>query len=156
MKGDVKLIRTLNGLLADELTAINQYMVHSEMAENWGYGRLKKLVFARSITEMKHAERLIERILFLEGTPTVSKLNKITIGADVPKQLANDLAAELMAVKSYNAAIKLACDVGDNATKELLESILQDEDGHVDEIEEKQDQIKQMGLPNFLSTQVGE
>lgn len=156
MKGNAKLIQALNGLLADELTAINQYMVHSEMAENWGYGRLKKLVFARSITEMKHAEHLIERILFLEGQPTVSNLNKIAIGADVPKQLANDLAAELGAVKRYNAAIKLATEVGDNATKELLEHILKDEDGHVDEIEEKQDQISQMGLQNFLSTQVGE
>jgi len=156
MKGNPKLIKVLNGLLADELTAINQYMVHSEMAENWGYGRLKKLVFSRSITEMKHAERLIERILFLEGTPVVSQLNKIMIGADVPKQLANDLAAELDAIKRYNAAIKLATEVDDNATKELLEGILKDEDGHVDEIEEKQDQIAQMGLPIFLTTQAGE
>ena len=156
MKGNEKLIRALNGLLADELTAINQYMVHSEMAENWGYGKMHKLVQARAITEMKHAERLIERILFLEGQPTVSTLKKITIGSDIPKQLANDLASELGAVKSYNAAIKLACEVSDNATKELLEHILKDEDGHVDEIEEKQDQIGQMGLQNFLSTQVGE
>jgi bacterioferritin len=156
MKGNEKLIKALNGLLADELTAINQYMVHSEMAENWGYGRMHKLVQARAITEMKHAERLIERILFLEGQPTVSTLNKITIGADIPKQLANDLGAELGAVKRYNAAIKLAVEVSDNATKELLDDILQDEDGHVDEIEEKQDQIAQMGLQNFLSTQVGE
>jgi bacterioferritin len=156
MKGNEKLIRALNGLLADELTAINQYMVHSEMAENWGYGKMHKLVQARAITEMKHAERLIERILFLEGQPTVSTLKKITIGSDIPKQLANDLASEMGAVKSYNAAIKLACEVGDNATKELLDHILRDEDAHVDEIEEKQDQIGQMGLQNFLSTQVGE
>lgn len=156
MKGNEKLIRALNGLLADELTAINQYMVHAEMAENWGYGKLKKLVYARAITEMKHAERLIERILFLEGRPTVDNLKKIMIGADIPKQLVNDLAAEMGAVKSYNAAIKLATEVGDNATKEVLEHILKDEDGHVDEIEEKQDQIGQMGLQNFLANQVGE
>jgi bacterioferritin len=156
MKGNEKLIRALNGLLTDELTAINQYMVHAEMAENWGYGRLRKLVLARSITEMKHAEHLIERILFLEGLPVVSNLKKITIGADVPKQLASDLTAELSAVKSYNAAIKLATEVGDNATKEMLEHILQDEDGHVDQIEEKQDQIGQMGLQNFLANQAGE
>lgn len=156
MKGNEKLIRALNGLLAEELTAINQYMVHSEMAESWGYGRLKKLVYARSITEMKHAERLIERILFLEGQPTVSTLKKIMIGTDVPKQLANDLAAEMGAVKSYNAAIKLAMEVGDNVTKQLLEDILKDEDDHIDEIEEKQDQIAQMSLQIFLANQVGE
>ena len=156
MKGNNKLIAALNGLLADELTAINQYMVHGEMAENWGYGKLKKLVRERAITEMKHAEKLIERILFLEGIPIVSELNKINIGIDVPKQLGNDLAAEMSAVKNYNSAIKLAADVLDNATKELLDSILNDEDGHVNAIEEKQDQIKQMGLQNFLMTQAGE
>lgn len=156
MKGNDKLIKALNGLLADELTAINQYVVHSEMAENWGYGKLKKSVRARSITEMKHAEKLIERILFLEGTPIVGDLNKIHIGADVPKQLANDLSAEMTAVEGYNRAIKLAADVGDNATKEILEDILKDEDGHVNEIEEKLDQLKQMGVPQFLAIQAGE
>lgn len=156
MKGNDKLIKALNGLLADELTAINQYVVHSEMAENWGYGKLKKSVRTRSITEMKHAEKLIERILFLEGTPIVGDLNKIHIGADVPKQLANDLSAEMTAVEGYNRAIKLATDVGDNATKEILEDILKDEDGHVNEIEEKLDQLKQMGVPQFLAIQAGE
>ena len=156
MKGNDKLLEVLNRLLADELTAINQYVVHSEMAENWGYGKLKKLVRSRSITEMKHAEKLIERILFLEGIPIVSRLNDIKIGADVPKQLANDLAAEMSAVQNYNAAIKVACDVGDNATKDILEGILQQEDDHVNEIEEKLDQIQQMGLQNLLVTQTGE
>jgi len=156
MKGNVQLITALNGLLADELTAINQYMVHSEMAENWGYGKLKKLVRGRSITEMKHAEKLIERILFLEGRPIVSELNKIAIGADVPAQLANDHAAELTAVKNYNAAVKVATDVGDNATREILEGILKDEDGHVNEIEEKLDQVAQMGIQHFLATQTGD
>ena len=153
MKGNEKLIETLNGLLADELTAINQYIVHAEMDENWGYTRLNKMTHGRAITEMKHAEKLIERIIFLEGRPMVSSLNKISIGSDVSRQLANDLQAELSAVKSYNKAIKLAQDVGDNATREILDAILKDEDGHVDELEEKLDQVSQMGIQNFLATQ---
>jgi bacterioferritin len=155
MKGNAKLLQALNGLLADELAAINQYMVHAEMNENWGYGKLDKLIQKRAVTEMKHAEKLIGRILFLEGTPIVSKLSDIHIGADVPKQFNNDLAAEMGAIKSYNAAIKLAVEVSDNATKEILDSILNDEDAHVDEIETQQDQIKQMGLPQYLSNQAG-
>jgi len=156
MKSNEKLMQTLNGLLAGELTAINQYVVHAEMAENWGYGKLKKSVGARSMTEMKHAEKLIERILFLEGTPIVGELNKINIGADVPQQCANDLALEMTTVANYNSAVKLAMDVGDNATREILEGILKDEDGHVNEIEEKLDQIKQMGVQNFLAIQADE
>ena len=156
MKGNEQLLKALNGLLADELTTINQYVVHGEMAENWGYRKLKKSVGARSITEMKHAERLIERILFLEGTPIVGELNRIHIGADVPQQCANDLAAETTTVANYNSAVKLAVDVGDNATREILEGILKDEDGHVNEIEERLDQIKQMGVQHFLAIQAGE
>ncbi|MHC4983383.1 MAG: bacterioferritin [Planctomycetota bacterium] len=156
MKGNERLIEILNSLLADELTAINQYVVHGEMCENWGYERLHNHIRERSITEMKHAEKLIGRILFLEGRPIVSKLGQINIGSDVPKQLANDLAAEMAAVKSYNEAIKLAAEVGDNATKELLEEILEDEDGHVDLIEEQQDQIEQIGLQTYLGHQIRE
>jgi bacterioferritin len=156
MKSNDKLMQTLNGLLAGELTAINQYVVHAEMAENWGYGKLKKSVGARSMTEMKHAEKLIARILFLEGTPIIGELNKINIGADVPQQCANDLALEMTTVANYNSAVKLAMDVGDNATREILEGILKDEDGHVNEIEEKLDQIKQMGVQHFLAIQAGE
>lgn len=155
MKGNEQLLKVMNGLLADELAAINQYIVHAEMAESWGYGKLSKIIKARAITEMKHGEKLIERILFLEGTPVVTKLSEIHIGADIPKQFENDLAAEMGAVKAYNAAIKLAQEVSDNATKELLDSILKDEDDHVDEIEEHIDQVKQMGLPQYLSIQVG-
>jgi bacterioferritin len=154
MKGDAKLIATLNSLLADELTAINQYMVHSEMCDNWGYGKLHKFIEKRAVNEMKHAEKLIGRILFLEGIPIVGDIKKIHIGADVPKQLANDHVAEADAIKNYNAAIKLAGDVKDFATRELLESILKDEDTHIDGIEEQQDQIAQMGLGIYLSTQV--
>lgn len=152
MKGNEKLLKALNGLLADELTAINQYIVHAEMCASWGYTKLHDSIRARAVTEMKHAEKLIERILFLEGKPVVSKLNDIHIGDDVPKMMANDLAAEMTAVKGYNAAIKLAAEVSDNATKEILDGILGDEDGHVDEVEEQRDQIEQMGLAIYLST----
>jgi bacterioferritin len=155
MKGNPKLIATLNDLLADELTAINQYMVHSEMAHNWGYEKLHQHFEKRAIDEMKHSEMLIGRILFLEGSPTVSKYNKMSIGADVPKQLAGDRGLEMGAIKSYNEAIILAGEVKDYATREILEKILKDEDRHIDQIEELQDQIQQMTLQIFLSIQVG-
>jgi len=154
VKGNAKLIAVLNDLLADELTAISQYMVHSEMCDDWGYEALHKSIEARAIVEMKHAEKLIGRILFLEGTPKVDKLKKMLIGADVPKQFGNDLEAELGAWKAYNKAIKLANDVGDAPTKHLLEEIVRDEDAHIDDLEEKQDQIKQMGLQLYLANQV--
>jgi len=152
MKGNEKLLKALNHLLADELTAINQYMVHAEMCHNWGYEKLHENIQKRAITEMKHAEELIERIIFLEGKPIVSQLNPIHIGAEVPKMMENDLAAEMKAVKGYNAGVKLAVEVGDNATREILEGILKDEDDHVDDIEEQRDEIAQMGLPIYLST----
>ena len=155
MKGNAKLIETLNSLLADELTAISQYIVHSEMCANWGYQKLHDHFEKRAIDEMKHAESLIARILFLEGLPIVSKLNAIKIGPEVPQMLQNDHGGELDAVKAYNAGIKLAGEVDDFATRELLEHILKDEDRHVDEIEARLDQIKQMTLPVYLSTQVG-
>ncbi len=155
MKGNKKLIETLNSLLADELTAINQYMVHSEMCANWGYEKLHKDSEKRAIEEMKHAEKLIARILFLEGTPTVSVLRKMSIGGEVPEQLGSDHALEMGAIKAYNDAIRLAGEVGDFATREILEHILQDEDKHIDDIEALQDQIGHMTLPIFLTTQVG-
>lgn len=152
MKGDNQLIEVLNSLLADELTAVNQYMVHSEMCHSRvmasSMRRLRK-----AIDEMKHAESLIGRILFLEGLPIVSELKKVFIGSEVPKMLEFDHKAEFDAIKSYNAAIKLAGEVADYATRELLEKILQDEDKHIDEIEELMDQVKQMTLPVFLTTQ---
>ena len=156
MKGDAKLIETLDALLADELTAINQYMVHSEMCANWGYDRLHESVEKRAVQEMKHAERLIARIIFLEGTPAVSKLNAIHVGADVPKQLQADLNAETGAVRNYNNAIHLADEAGDAATRTMLEAILRDEDEHVDWLEEQLDQIAQMGAAVYLSTQTRE
>lgn len=156
MKGDPKLIETLNSLLADELTAINQYMVHSEMCDSWGYEKLHKTIEKRAIQEMKHAESLIGRILFLEGLPIVSELKKIFIGPEIPQMMEFDHKAELDAIKAYNAAIKLAGEVGDYASRELLEKILQEEDQHIDEIEELMDQIKHMTLPIFLTTQTKE
>jgi bacterioferritin len=155
MKGDPKLIETMNRLLADELAAINQYMVHAEMCEDWGYGKLHDILEKRSIDEMKHAEKLIGRILFLEGIPIVSDLTKIEIGSDVPKQVTYDKGAEARAIKAYNDAIALAGEVKDFATRDLLEQILMDEDKHMDEIEELQNQIDQMTLPIFLTTKVG-
>jgi len=154
MKGDKKLIETLNSLLSHELTAVSQYMVHSEMCDNWGYEKLHKSIEKRAIDEMKHAEKLIGRILFLEGIPYVSNLQKMHIGAEIPKMMTNDHESEATAIKDYNAAIKLAGDVKDYATREILESILKDEDGHIDGIEMNLDQISQMGLPVYLTTQI--
>ncbi len=154
MKGNDKVIERLNARLADELTAINQYMVHSEMCDNWGYERLHSAIEKRAVAEMKHAERLIGRIVFLEGRPTVSQLNKIDIGAQVDDQLAKDWAAEAAAVRDYNADVRAAAEAQDNGTREMLESILKDEEDHIDWIESQLDQIKQMGLQNYLEKQV--
>ncbi|MCX7991146.1 MAG: bacterioferritin [Proteobacteria bacterium] len=153
MKGDAKIIKTLNSLLSDELTAISQYMVHAEMCANWGYKKLHEHFEKRAFTEMKHAEKLIERILFLEGKPIVSNLKEMHIGSEVQKQLNSDYSLELSAVNAYNDAIKLARELNDNATAEILTNILNDEDRHVDEIEQLRDQINQLGIQIFLSTQ---
>jgi bacterioferritin len=155
MKGNDRIIARLNDLLADELTAINQYMVQSEMCDNWGYEKLHKAFEKRAIDEMKHAEKLIARILFLEGMPIVSKLNKINIGVDVESQHKNDWKSEQGAIQAYNESINLAVQVGDNGTRELLEHILTDEEAHIDWIEAQVDQIKQLSLPNYLVEQLG-
>ncbi len=156
MQGNKKLIKVLNDLLRDELTAINQYMVHSEMCANWGYDRLHNEIERRAITEMKHAEKHIARIIFLEGLPEVSKLNDIKVGSNVEAQFKNDIKEEIGAVAAYNAGIKLAVEVGDNATRDMLEAILHDEEDHVDWLEAQLDQIQQMGLPNYLAQQLKE
>ena len=155
MKGHDKIISTLNNLLADELTAINQYMVHSEMCSNWGYEKLHQKIEKRAIDEMKHAELLIGRIIFLEGHPVVSHLKDIHIGADVQAQLQDDLNSEHGAVKMYNAAIRETVELGDNGTREMLEGVLKDEEAHIDWLEAQLDQIKQMGIQNYLVEQVG-
>ena len=153
MKGNEKLLKVLNELLADELTAINQYMVHSEMCDNWGYGKLHKSIEKRAVDEMHHAEQLIARLLFLEGKPVVSKLNPIKIGATVPEMVNNDMKAEIGAIRSYNDAITLARQVDDEATADLLTQILRDEEAHEDWAEAQRDQITQMGLENYLANQ---
>lgn len=153
MKGDEKVLTILNQLLSDELTAINQYMVHAEMCGNWAYKRLDEAIQARAIAEMKHAEKLIARILFLEGVPVVSNLGPIHIGADVAAQLKNDWDAEHEAVQAYNADIRSALECGDNGTRDLLESNLVQEEAHIDWLEAQIDQISQMGLENYLTNQ---
>jgi len=154
MKGNDKVIEKLNAQLADELTAINQYMVHSEMCANWGYEELHEAIEKRAITEMRHAEKLIARIIFLEGRPTVSVLNKISIGQDVETQLKNDWTAEHDAIKTYNEGVQLCVELVDNGTRALLESILTDEEDHIDWIEAQLDQINQMGIQNYLVEKV--
>ena len=154
MKGNEKVIAKLNDLLSDELTAISQYMVHSEMCKNWQYDKLHEKIEKRAVSEMKHAEQLIGRILFLEGRPTVSALKKMHIGEDIQKQFASDLNAEEGAVKAYNAAIKLCFDEGDNGSRELLDSILKDEEEHLDWIEAQLDHITKMTMENYLTIQV--
>jgi len=153
MKGNEKLLMVLNQLLADELTAISQYMVHSEMCDNWGYEKLHKAIEAQAIDEMHHAEWLIQRIIFLEGTPIVTNLNPMKIGAKVLDMITNDQDAELGAVRAYNAAIALAHEVNDQASVDLLIRILKMEEGHEDWAEIQRDQIEQMGLQNYLANQ---
>jgi bacterioferritin len=156
MKGNANVIKRLNELLAEELTAINQYMVHSEMCDNWGYQKLHKAIEKQAIEEMRHAEWLIGRILFLEGSPTVSKLNKMAIGKSVKEMVLNDYEAEVDAVRQYNAAIKLAVEAADNGTRDLLTKILKEEEAHVDWEEVQRDQIQQMGLQTYLAQQLKE
>jgi bacterioferritin len=153
MKGNDKLITTLNQLLADELTAISQYMVHAEMCDSWGYAKLHKAIEKQAYDEMHHAEWLIQRILFLEGTPVVSKLNPMRIGKSVQEIIGNDQNAEVDAIHSYNAAIGLAHEVADQASVDLLTTILKMEEGHVDWGESQRSQVEQMGLQNYLARQ---
>ena len=154
MKGNEQLLPVLNELLADELTAISQYMVHSEMCDNWGYGKLHKAIEKQAVDEMHHAEWLIQRLIFLEGAPVVSKLNPIQIGKSVSDMIGNDRDAEQAAVRAYNAAIRLAREVDDQATVDLLTHILKMEEGHVDWAEKQRAQIEQMDLESYLSIQI--
>jgi bacterioferritin len=152
MKGKPDILSTLNGLLAEELTAINQYMVHSEMCDQWGYEALHKAIEKQAIDEMKHAEKLIQRIIFLEGSPTVSRLNTIKIGKTVEEMVTNDQDAEQVAVEAYNVAIKKAIEHQDHGTREILDHILKDEEAHLDWNEQQRELIAQMGLQNYLTT----
>lgn len=154
MKGNKQIIEKLNALLADELTAVNQYIVHSEMCENWGYKNLHDTIRQRAIGEMKHAERLIQRILFLEGIPSVDMLNKITIGKNIEEQFRNDRNAEEEAIGAYNEVISLAVENFDNGTAEFLRDILADEENHLDWLETQLEQIGQVELQNYLLEQI--
>jgi len=153
MKGNEKLITVLNSLLADELTAINQYMVHSEMCASWGYAKLHQAIRKQAMDEMFHAEWLIERIIFLDGAPTVSILNPMKIGKTVSEIISNDNDVELNVVREYNDAIKLAREVDDQGSVDLLSKILIMEEGHVDWAEMQRAQVEQMGLENYLVNQ---
>lgn len=154
MKGNEKVIAKMNDLLSDELTAVSQYMVHSEMCANWKLDKLAEAIEKRAIDEMKHAEMHIGRILFLEGTPIVSHLKDIKIGPEVEPQLKNDHSAEDGAIKSYNDGIRLCVELADNGTREMLEGILKDEERHIDWIEAQMDQIKRMGIQGYLTEQI--
>lgn len=153
MKGNDKLLAVLNQLLADELTAISQYMVHAEMCDNWGLEKLHKAIEAQAIDEMHHAEWLIGRILFLDGTPIVTKLNPMKIGKTVLDMVVNDQKAEVDAVRSYNLGISLAGEVADRGTADLLLKILKMEEDHVDWAETQRSQIEQMGMERYLANQ---
>jgi bacterioferritin len=155
MKGSDKVIDVLNEALASELTAINQYILHSEMQENWGYDRLAEVVKKSSIDEMKHAEILIERILYLEGAPNM-RLLKINVGQTVKDQLEADLAAETEAIQLYNRAADLCAAEKDHGSRELFVSLLQNEEGHADWLESQLDLIAQVGLANYLAQQIYE
>jgi bacterioferritin len=154
MKGNTDIIEMLNEALSEELTAINQYFLHAEMCENWGYKKQSAASKKQAIDEMKHTEVLVERILFLEGRPNMSKYQMLTIGQTVPEMIENDLKLEYGAVTLYNRIIEAATKKNDQGTAELLKKILKDEEAHVDGLEEMQDKIKDMGVQIYLSTQV--
>ena len=156
MQGKPKVIAALNPALAEELTAINQYFLHGEMCENWHYDKLGKFIKKQSIDEMKHAEILIERLLFLDATPSMTEPMKLTIGQNVKEQLESDLALEIHAVEMYNKAVATAREEGDNASRELFDRLLKDEEQHVDWLEAQLHQIREMGYERYLSQQIRE
>lgn len=156
MQGNKQVIDVLNQVLRKELTGINQYFMHAKMCENWGYERLHKLIREESIEEMRHADKIIERILFLEGTPNVSSYDKIQVGSTVKQQLENDLGLEMAALAILRPGIKTCLEVSDDASRELLEDILVDEEKHVDWIEAQLHQIEEVGYQNYLAQQINE
>ena len=156
MKGADQIVTALNDVLTAELTAVNQYFIHARMCENWGYQRLWKTVRAESIEEMKHADSLIERILYLEGVPTLQRLGKVNVGQTVPEQFRLDLEVEKSAVKALNTAIELCRSLGDNGTRDLLEHMLRDEEDHANWLEAQLTLIQQTGEANYLAQQIRE
>jgi bacterioferritin len=155
MKGNEKVLTELNKALREELTAINQYFLHAEMCENWGYHRLSEFIKKQSIGEMKHAEVLIERILFLDGSPSMQPL-ELKVGGNVKAMIESDLALEVSAVKAYNDAVAIATKEGDNGSRDLLVQLLKDEEDHVDFLEAQLHQIKELGYERYLTMQMGE
>lgn len=156
MKGDPKVIDLLNEILTGELTAINQYFLHAKMCQNWGYKRLYEHIRKESIDEMKHADELIERILFLEGLPNVQRLSKINVGQTVLEMLKNDLAVEMDAIPRLNKSIEYCRQVGDNGSEHLLKNILVSEEEHVDWLEAQLELVKQVGEAHYLAQQIRE
>src|SRR5689334_341232 len=156
MQGKPKVIAALNEALKEELTAINQYFLHAEMCENWHYNKLGEYIKKQSIDEMKHAEVLIERILFLDGTPNMTELLQLTIGKNVKEQLESDLKLEIAAVAMYNRAVQVSRDEGDNASRELFDRLLRDEEEHVDWLEAQLYQIQELGYERYLTQQIRE
>jgi bacterioferritin len=154
MRGNEQVIALLNQALKEELTAINQYFIHAEMCENWGYGKLGGLIKKQSIDEMKHAEALIERILFLDGVPRMAEVASLNVGQNVKAQLENDLKLEIGAVAMYNESAKKAAEAGDNGSRELFIRLLKDEEGHADWLETQLARIREMGLENYLAQQM--
>jgi len=154
MKGNPEVLEVLSDMLKEELGAINQYFLHAEMCENWGYKRLAELTKKQAIGEMKHAEAIIERILFLEGLPKMNEIGTISIGKDVSGQLKNDLALEKGAVAAYNKAVETCREAADNATADFLKEILKDEEEHVDYLETQLSLIEQLTLPIYLTEQM--
>jgi bacterioferritin len=156
MQGNPNVIDVLNEALKEELTAINQYFLHAEMCENWRYDKLGRYIKKQSIDEMKHAEMLIERILFLDATPNMTETMKLTVGRNVKEQIESDLKLEISAVGMYNRAIQVCRNEGDNASRELFERLLKDEEAHVDWLEAQIHQIGEMGYERYLSQQIRE
>lgn len=154
MRGNPKVIDMLNEALREELTAINQYFLHAEMCENWHYDKLGSYIKKQSIDEMKHAEVLIERLLFLDASPNLTELMKLTVGRNVKEQIESDLQLEVEAVSMYNRAIQISRDEGDNASRELFERLLKDEEAHVDWLEAQVHQINEIGYERYLSQQI--
>lgn len=156
MKGNTKIIEALNEILTAELTGINQYFIHAKMCANWGYHRLAKKNREESIGEMKHADELIERILFLEGVPNLQRLGKVRVGEKVVEQMKLDRQLEVDAVTMLNRSIALAVELGDNGTRELLEDLLTSEEDHLDWLETQLELVKQIGEENYLAQQIHE
>ena len=156
MKGHDEIIELLNDVLTGELTAINQYFLHAKMCDNWGYKRLGSHIRDESIDEMKHAEVLVDRVLYLEGIPNMQRLSPMRIGETVVEQFGNDLAVEMATLERLNNGVALCARLGDNGTRELLENILVDEEGHVDWLETQLETIRQIGVENYLAQQLGD